>query len=251
MTSIKHRLTGRGLLNCLIINVVVWVVARVSVALDAPSIPLSLQLPARVGGVLAHPWTILSYMFVQYDVLHLLSNMLMLYWFGRMCHTLGQSRLILPSYIAGGLLGAGCYLLTSIINPAWVGSGLVGASASVIAIGVLAALTAPRLKTHVWLIGEVELRWIAVAIIALFCIGALATSVGALVAHAGGVAAGVAVYYLRRYNAARRRASLHTRQVSPEQIDHILDKVKRSGYSSLNAKERHALFEMSRQLNRK
>lgn len=44
------------------------------------------QLPSSLPTLATRPWTVLSYMFAQYDVLHILFNMLWFYWFGTLFH---------------------------------------------------------------------------------------------------------------------------------------------------------------------
>ena len=43
-----------------------------------------LQLPAYIPQFLEQPWSLLTYMFLHADALHLLFNMLWLYWFGQL-----------------------------------------------------------------------------------------------------------------------------------------------------------------------
>src|SRR5215204_5861698 len=42
-----------------------------------------LGVPSDLGHLLQQPWTLISYMFTHGEVLHILFNMLVLYWFGR------------------------------------------------------------------------------------------------------------------------------------------------------------------------
>lgn len=43
-----------------------------------------LMLPANVGELIYKPWTIITYMFMHKTLFHILFNMLVLYWFGRL-----------------------------------------------------------------------------------------------------------------------------------------------------------------------
>src|SRR5262245_53573073 len=70
--------------------------------------------------ILLRPWTIITYMFLHGGPIHILFNMLMLYFFGsRVEHRLGSSRflmLYLWSGIAGALLSLLFYPLSPIIG---------------------------------------------------------------------------------------------------------------------------------------
>ena len=42
------------------------------------------SVPSEPARLLQQPWTLLTYMFLHFDFLHLLFNVLYLYWFGRL-----------------------------------------------------------------------------------------------------------------------------------------------------------------------
>jgi len=77
-------------MKIIIVNVAVWVTLRViaiiAMLFASPGLlgtALSLvEIPSRPVELLLHPWTLLTYMFAQFDLLHILFNMLWLYWFG-------------------------------------------------------------------------------------------------------------------------------------------------------------------------
>lgn len=250
MTFIKQYLNRPGIVGWLIIaNVAMWAVLRLCGFWCMNRVGMTLELPAHYDILLQQPWTVLTYMWVQYDLLHIACNMVMLYYFGSICNTLGQDRYILPTYLCGGVVGALCYIAVACIAPGMVGSGLIGSSAAVIAVGVFAAFTAPRLQLGVWLLGDMQLRWIITGVVMVMCIGALATSMGELFTHLGGVAAGAGMHFLRRVRSLKRRGVHANSSNTMENLDQILDKVKRNGYSSLNTRERKALFDISNKLN--
>ncbi len=41
-----------------------------------------LAVPANLHTLMFRPWTLISYMFLHYDIFHILFNMLWLFWFG-------------------------------------------------------------------------------------------------------------------------------------------------------------------------
>jgi len=64
-------------------------------------------LPARFPDFIVQPWTLITYAFAHdwRDILHILWNMLALYWFGRLfIEYLGNDKLI-SVYVLGALAG--------------------------------------------------------------------------------------------------------------------------------------------------
>ena len=152
-------------------------------------------LSPNLATVLRHPWTILTYAFAHLDILHILSNMLGLYWFGRLIpEYLGNQRL-LALYILGGLAGAFFYLaaynflpgLQSVIaGPEYI----LGASASVTAIVVGAATLLPDYTFMLILLGPVKIKWIALVTVLLSWAAISGGNPGGGIAHLGGALLG-------------------------------------------------------------
>jgi len=234
----------------ILINAIVFVVARMSMSIGMEWVASGLMLPATLQGVLAQPWSVVTYMFTQYDLWHLLANMVMLYWFGELTLSTAGSRGVMWLYAIGGLAGAACYLATGIVPEVSIGPGLIGASSAVIGVIVGGALTMPNRRMSMWLIGDVRLRWVALIILMIFAVGGVATSTGTFMAHIGGALGGVGWYVVGKVHYGMRRADLRTSQ-SAYKFDAILDKIKRSGYASLTDMERRTLFELSSHLNKK
>ena len=134
------------------------------------------------------------------------------------------------------------------------------------AIITATAILHPNYRWNMILIGEVALKWVAVVIIALTLIGS-----GSFAAHAGGAIDGVmfAVMLKRgtdlsipfekifkafrntiptenHSSGSRSRYNTDTSTYREAELDEILDKVRRSGYSSLSASEKKRLIELSR-----
>lgn len=276
---------------------IVWINIGVFVALrliaiagvfsDSPSLISSIlqwvELPSSPAVLLTRPWTILSYMFAQYDLLHIVFNMLWLYWFGTMFRMAGTSRHLLVLYIYGGVAGALLFLAGYNTLPVFshTNGSLIGSSASVIAIVTAVAILMPNLKMHLFLIGAVAIKWIAIASIVLVLIGVTGNNAGGEIAHIGGILAG-ALFATRlrkgdditlpvsriidRISIAdfrhRHTKTTHTargpQQTGPatggltaeerRELDSILDKIKKSGYAALTPSERDRLFNTSRKI---
>lgn len=146
-----------------------------------------------------HPWTIITHMFTHVGFFHLLFNMLILYWFGRIAGDLLGDHRMLALYLYSGLAGALIYLITAPLIYEG-GSNLHGASAAIMGIVAAAGLTAPDYQMRLLLIGDVRLKYIVAALLAIYIIGiANLDNVGGHLAHLGGAAFGFFyVHMLRR-----------------------------------------------------
>src|SRR5690606_37778515 len=103
-------------------------------------------IPAPFSAFVTRPWTLITYMFMHdlSGILHILFNMLIMYWFRKLfVEYLGSDKLI-AVYLLGGIAGGITYLLAYNTVPFYIErlgsfSGMVGASASVNAIVVATA----------------------------------------------------------------------------------------------------------------
>jgi len=244
------------------------------------------QLPSDLPTLATRPWTVVTYMFSQYDVLHILFNLLWFYWFGILFRMVATPRQMLALYIYGGLGGAALFLVAYNLFPvfAYADGWLIGSSASVMAIVTATAILMPDFRMNLLLIGMVSLKWIAIATIGLVLIGVTGSNAGGELAHIGGVLMGV-LYGLRmkkgrditvplnRFfdfcvntwrgirsfsfstSGTKTTASSSQHSSSPsiddddrETLDEILDKIKKSGYAALTPEERKRLFDVSRRM---
>ncbi len=233
----------------------------------------TLALSSEPAVALRHPWTAATYMVTQYSLMHMLFNMLWLFWFGRLALTLLTSRQLLWLYIGGGLSGAAAYILASLPGNAAAGSYLVGSSAAVMAVMTAAAFLTPDLRLNLILIGEVKLKWLALVCVALTFFGAGTGTTSGNAAHLGGILFGMIYAFARkgmfkgylgtRARPARRKAPRNIRRngravaraarsLSDEgRLDQLLDKIRVSGYTSLTEGERNELTILSQRLNKK
>ncbi|MCC8038267.1 MAG: rhomboid family intramembrane serine protease [Bacteroidales bacterium] len=275
------------------VNVVIFLAIRilaVVLTIGSGSVNAVLQwveVPPTFIGFLHRPWTVFTYMWCHYDFLHILFNMLWLWWFGRLFMTLCTAKQLLALYIYGGVAGAALYIGMAEMMP-WIGgAGLIGASASIMAIVIASAVLTPNLELPLLLIGPVKLKWIAVATVLIFALGLTGDNAGGHAAHIGGAAIGAiyAVAFKRgkdltrpfnnlidslvtlkpkknRYKAppkynyqksttSSRKAPKTTPQQEMDAIDPILAKIKKSGYASLTAAEKERLFQASSRLKDK
>lgn len=245
------------------------------------------QLPSHLSTLATRPWTVITYMFSQYDVLHILFNLLWFYWFGTLFRMVSTPRQMFALYIYGGLGGAVMFLLAYNLIPTftYTHGWLIGSSASVIAIVTATAILMPDFRMHLLFIGSVSLKWIAIATIGLVLIGVTGSNAGGEFAHIGGVIVGAWYGLMMKrgqditrplnrlfdmfVNGWHSITSIRLRNKTPKssykyqsssasspsiedddraQLDEILDKIKKSGYAALTPEERKRLFDVSRRM---
>ena len=182
------------------VNVAVFVIVRVVAlvcllfAVDAmPAIEL-LEMPSNPVKFLHQPWSVISYMFLHYDVMHILFNMLWLYWFGAMFHQIFGTRRFVGLYFLGGIGGALLYMLAYNVLPLFSSTEglLLGASASVLAIVAATAVRQPDYKVGLLFFGQISLKWIAIVTIFIDVISIGSSNAGGHIAHLGGALVGAA-----------------------------------------------------------
>lgn len=242
-----------------------------------------LELPAWWENFVRQPWSLITYMFMHADLLHILFNMLWLYWFGKLFLDFFSSKHLRGLYLLGGLCGGLLYMAAYHIFPyfeqALPTSYLLGASASVLAIVVAVAVKEPDYQVQLLLLGTVRLRTIASFIIAFDLLFITSGNAGGHISHLGGALAGwwfaaglrkgndvtkwinavldccvgwrkptmrkpkMKVYYGDKQKDYEFNARKKERE---EEVDRILDKLRKSGYGSLSEEEKKRLFEASK-----
>ena len=244
-----------------------------------------LQLPAYLPKFLVQPWTLFTYMFLHAGALHLLFNMLWLYWFGQLFLAFFSARHFRGLYLLGGLCGGLLYMLAYNVFPYFgpyiYGSYLLGASASVLAIVVATAVREPEYRVNFMFIGAVRLKYVALFMVVTDLLFVTSGNGGGHIAHLGGALAGwwFAKSLQKGYDITRwinqvfdwfsggikisRPAKKSKMKVNrggkaddcdynarkkqqSEEIDRILDKLKQSGYASLTTEEKKRLFDASK-----
>lgn len=242
-----------------------------------------LTIPASPKTLLFRPWTLITHMFVHAGFLHIIFNMMWLYFGGTLFLTFHDSKKLLSTYIVGGLSGALFFILGMNLFPVFQASVpysfAEGASAAVLAIIVAVATTAPNYVVRLVLLGPVKLKYIAIVSVLLDVLLIPGSNAGGHMGHLGGAFFGfvfasqlkqgrdLTVDFLKPFfwirdkwaNRNNRIKVVHRKPKSrydfqenkaskQEQIDAILDKIKRSGYDSLSAKEKEILFKASKEI---
>jgi len=246
-----------------------------------------LAIPSNLEVLGRRPWTFITYMFLHEGFMHILFNLLWLFWFGNVfIQEMGLKKL-LSTYLLGGLLGGLLFVifynLFPVFAPVRERAIALGASASVMAVVVAAAVYRPERRMHLVFIGPVKIGYIALAMFVLTSLVDFASNTGGKIAHIGGALMGFlfAYYYKQGKDLTRgfdrmmdriaswfkpgkqsmrvthkRTSTSHkrpaddleyNRQKADEQkeVDQILDKISKGGYDSLSAREKELLFKMS------
>jgi membrane associated rhomboid family serine protease len=157
----------------------------------------NLQTYLNPSFLLYKPWTLLTYMFTHEGFLHLLTNMLWLFWMGRIFIDLLNGKRFVAIYLLGGFAGAVLALLAFNFLPAlshYVEQGnpipMLGASGAVMAITVAVGTYVPNYRIRLLFIGDVALKYIAIIAVAIDILFLPEGNAGGRFAHLGGAAFG-------------------------------------------------------------
>ncbi|RGP11914.1 rhomboid family intramembrane serine protease [Parabacteroides gordonii] len=286
-TNLKNTFRAGNILAKLIyINVGLFILIRlmgvIFLLFNIPGISFLqyLQMPSSPELLLYRPWTVITYMFTHFDFLHILFNMLWLYWFGGLFLNFFSERQLGGLYLLGGIAGAVLFMLAYNIFPYFQtvasSSYLMGASASVMAIVFAVSFYRKDLEINLFLIGRVKLIYLALFTFVIDLLAITSDNAGGHIAHIGGALFGI--WFAMRIkegkdltalmnrlldwvvNLGKRKPKMKVTYKRAEtdyeynarknresaDLDAILDKLKRSGYESLSADEKRQLFDASK-----
>ena len=244
-----------------------------------------LELPASPTRFIMQPWSLLTYMFMHGGLLHILFNMLWLYWFGAIFLNMFSSKHLRGLYVLGGICGGALYMLAYNVFPYFrpyiENSFMVGASASVLAIVAAAAYREPNYPIRLFLLGTLRLKYLALIVIGMDLLLITSENAGGHIAHLGGALAGVwfaaglnkgrdvtawinraadGIASLFRRKPRKPKMKVHygngsrqqdydynaRKKAQSDEIDRILDKLRKTGYEGLSDEEKKSLFDASK-----
>ncbi|MBT4904317.1 MAG: rhomboid family intramembrane serine protease [Flavobacteriaceae bacterium] len=223
--------------------------------------------------VLFRPWTLITYSFLHGNFMHILWNMILLYFVSRMYLNLFSEQQFLKNYLLGVLVGGLVFLIGYNLFPVFNGMypPLVGASAGVMAILIFVATYIPDQEVRLLFI-NVKLQYIGIALVVVDILQIPNGNAGGRLAHLGGAFLGfLYAKQLQKGNdigsgldriwtfisspfTEKKAQNMHTvhrsKTVSKkktqngqqQKIDAILDKISTSGYESLTQEEKDFLF---------
>ncbi len=284
---------GNMITRIILINVAVFVVINLVLVFAGgyrdKAIYVNIVEPFGINSdwyyLVTHLWGVISHMFLHTGFWHILWNMILLYWFGRIIGDLVGDHRILPLYLLGGLAGGAAFFLYA--NLTGQANYAIGASGAVMAVIVAAGVFAPNYILRLILIGDVKLKYVVAVLVFLDIIGAGGVNnTGGHFAHLGGAFFGyLFATQLQRGNdwsapvnsfldklfglfknmgsgkkrgprvayknpkAKNKNTKPHAKSDSSshqEHLDAILDKIKKTGYDSLTADEKEFLFNASK-----
>jgi membrane associated rhomboid family serine protease len=240
-----------------------------------------LMVPSLPSQLINRPWTLITYMFTHFNFLHILFNMLMLFWFGRIFLQYLNGRQLLSTYLIGGLSGAMLYLIFINSFPGLqehLGSSMLGASAAIMAVVVAISFYVPDYTLFMMFIGPVKLKYIALFFVVIDVLMIASYNAGGHIAHLGGALYGYwfITHFKKGHDSGKWLNSLldflaslfkprpklsvtyrkNAKFISDpdynkgkiqqqKEIDRILDKIAKGGYESLTRQEKETLFNMS------
>lgn len=232
------------------INLLMFLCVRILYIASNSDVLTWLAVPAGWSLLLSHPWTLLTYMFTQYDLWQLLFNMLWLWWIGTLLAMLRGTRATVAVYLAGGVLGAVAFLICcSLVSSTGY---LLGSSCSVLAVMLCTAAIAPSHPVNLLFLGEVKLKWVVAATMFLYAVGSDFAAPAACVAHLAGACGGAVMGIALRKRTKRLKIhrNLSLDGDDGQLLDGLLDKVRRSGFASLTPTERKLLIELTRHIGK-
>ncbi|MCO6499743.1 MAG: rhomboid family intramembrane serine protease [Vicingus serpentipes] len=279
---------GSALIKLIFINIAVFIALHLlSLLLWLLAISGGTQLivswfalPADVLALAFQPWSIISYMFLHEGLMHLLFNMLVLYFGGQIFLNFLSEKKLVVVYLLGGIAGGFLFVLSYNIFPVFqVDIPLLGASASVLAVLVAVATYVPDFVVRFMFLGNIKLKYIAIGYFVFSLISIPKGNSGGHIAHLGGALFGF-IYiqqlkkgndfalgfsrfldYLKSVFLTRKKMKVvyknpgktksnyeynEQKVANQQKVDAILDKIAKSGYDSLTAEEKAILFDASK-----
>ena len=227
-------------------------------------------LPASFDDFIRKPWTLITYGFLHVNFIHILSNLIALFFIGNLFMDYFTSKQLYTFYFLGTIFGGLIFLLSYNYFPAFSqnisNSALLGASAGVSAIFIGIATYIPNYEFKVPLIGFIKLWYLAAFWVALDVIQIPISNSGGHLAHLGGSLFGfiyvsqasnikinlwskmLSFFQTKKkplktvYKTKKKTKSRKVTNANQDQVNHILEKISKSGYDALSKEEKAFLF---------
>ncbi|MBU3012023.1 rhomboid family intramembrane serine protease [Polaribacter vadi] len=225
------------------------------------------SLDDEIKSLFTKPWSIISYGFLHADFLHILMNLMVLYFIGNLFLEYFTQKQLLSFYLLGTFFGGILFIFSQNYFPLFDGetSILIGASAGISAIFIGIAAYIPNYQLKLRFIGFVKLWHLAAIWIGLDVMALIGNNAGGHFAHLGGALFGF-LYVKKASNTEikifdkianlfkkKKKSPLKTvhkskvkkktnTNLNQQQIDDILDKISKSGYDTLTKAEKDFLF---------
>ena len=203
------------------------------------------------------PWQLLTYMFIHEDPVHLLFNLISLFFFGNMAEGVFGTKTFVRYYllcgIGGGLGGYLFYFFVGVNHP------VIGASGALYGVMYACYRFFPDQIFNFFMIFPIKLKYL-VMLLGLISFVMLFDKSGnqAHYAHLGGLVTGFLYFrfgdkanqWLLSFRQRKERNEFKRNAELKVQVDEILAKISREGMGALNAKEKKLLQEASKKFTK-
>ena len=226
------------------------------------------------------PWSLLTYAFFHTGIMHILFNLIVLNFAGRLFMTYFTGKQLVGLYFLSAIFAGIVYIsIFYILN---INAPIIGASAAIMAILVATTTYNPLMELRLFIIGNVKLWHVAAVIILVDLMQLRSENMGGHISHLAGAFFGFIFIKLlqngtdlskivssfldfftnlfrkqkakpfkkvhKNYNKPLEKSvsKIITKDKSQQQIDEILDKISQSGYDSLNKEEKEFLFRVGK-----
>jgi membrane associated rhomboid family serine protease len=241
------------------------------------------NLPLTSPDFFKQIYTLITFQFLhaKYDISHILFNMLGLYYFSSIFINFQSPKKVLPLYLWGGVFaGIMTFIIAHLFPHLFLKHHhlLYGASASVFAILAAAATISPDYPIILFLVLRVKLKYLVYFTILISFIGMMQGYAISSLSHLMGLLLGylyvhglwkginigapIEAFFEHIANLMNRSRNnmkviyrnqdnpinYNTKSNNQEQVDKLLDKIRRSGYESLTEQEKRNLNELSNHL---
>jgi membrane associated rhomboid family serine protease len=231
---------------------------------------------------LIFPWVWITHIFLHESFFHLLWNMLWLYWLGAIVEDLIGRRHAILIFFESAIVGGIFFILSASIFPWYKGIEVhaYGASAAVSGLLFAAATISPKYEVRLILIGNVQIKYLALVVLILDLLFASQNSnSGGHFAHVGGAFMGWLYITLLRsgiamdswldwfssireksnrktsvrpiikpFNTKINKETNHSSSIPKEEkLNKILDKIKTKGMDALTTDEKEFLENISKE----
>lgn len=239
----------------LLINGIFFLLCNIIANIINPALINYFTMPSNLHELALRFYTPFTYMFTHLEISHIFFNMIYFYFMGEIFSSIVGEKRLWFVYILGGIAGALFYAIffNLFIHGHYY---LLGASASVTAVSIVAAIYAPNLPVSVFFIGSFPLKWVVLVLFIVSTIIDISVNTGGKVAHIGGAFFGLLygmqlkkgndlMDLFKKKKKSKNLKVVHhsTSHINADEktLDEILDKINRSGYESLSKKEKETL----------
>jgi membrane associated rhomboid family serine protease len=238
------------------------------------------SLSSNPANLIWKPWSLLSYAFFHAGIMHIIFNLLVLNFAGRLFTTYFTGKQLVGLYVLSAIFAGISYVLIFyVLN---INAPLVGASAAIMAILVATTVYNPMMELRLLIIGNVKLWLVTAVILFIDLMQIRSENMGGHISHLSGaffgfifikllengsdlskIVSSVLDFFVslfrkkpaspfrkvhKNYNkpVEKNVSRISSKDRAQQQIDDILDKISQSGYDSLTKEEKEFLFKVGK-----